>query len=141
MFGFNNLIPYNNGGQKQNFLDSFFNEPFLPMFMGSDLKTDIRESEKEYNVNVEIPGVEKKDISINYDANDVLSVGVSRTEEKKEEKNGFLRKERSEGACRREFYLPGVDARGIKARYENGVLAITLPKLEGSEASQNIEIE
>lgn len=140
MFGFHSLTPYNSD-KRQGLLDSFFNEPFFPMFVGNDLKTDIRESDKEYTVAVEIPGVEKKDIAINYDANDVLSVGVTKTEEKEEERDGFIRKERSEGCQRREYYLPGVDAAGIKAKYDNGVLSVSLPKSKDSPSNNAIEIE
>lgn len=141
MFGFNNMVPYNRS-RNQNLFDNFFNEPFpsFPAFFGNEMKTDIKENEKAYTLTAEIPGVEKGDISLNYDGNDLLSVTVNRSEETKEEKEGYLRRERREGSFGREFYLPGVDAKGISAKYENGILTVELPKSGDGPRGRSIDI-
>ena len=139
MFGFNSMVPYDRSG-RQNFIDNFFNEPFFGMFAGSEMKTDIRETPEAYELTAEIPGAAKDDIRLDYDRNDILLIGVEHKEEKKSEKNGYIRKERREGACRREFYLPGIDSRGIEAKYENGVLSVKLPKNKEQTNDTHIDI-
>lgn len=140
MFGFNNLVPYSKN-DRQSFLDNFFNEPFFPVFYGNEMKTDIKETEENYTVSIEIPGVSKKDIAIDYSANDVLSVAVSKAEEKVEKNEGFIRRERRTGLNKREYYLPSVSRKDIKAKYEDGVLTIDLPKNREKQTEHRIDIQ
>lgn len=139
MFGFNNrgMVPYEGNG---SLFDSFFGEPFFSTVMSGSMKTDIQETEKGYKVAVDIPGAEKKDISINYADGGTLTVSVSRSEENKVEKDGYLRHERRAGQSSRAFYLPGVDRKEISAKYEDGVLSILLPK-SGEENGNTTGIE
>lgn len=139
MFGFNDLVPYDRH-DRQNFLENFWNEPFSGMFAGTDMKTDIKEIPEGYEVTAEIPGASKNDIRVDYDRNDILSIGVSRKEEKHTEKDGFIRKERREGSSRREFYLPGIDSKGIQAKYENGVLSVKLPRSKEQPGGTRVDI-
>ncbi|MDR3644204.1 MAG: Hsp20/alpha crystallin family protein [Clostridia bacterium] len=138
MFGFNSLTPFN---RKQSFLDSFLNEPLYPFIYGNDLKTDIKETDDAYSVVVEIPGASKEDIAINYDQNDILSVTVSKCEEKNEENAGYIHRERREGTSRREYYLPCAESKGITAKYANGILTVFLPKNKDAAGGQRISIE
>lgn len=93
------------------------------------IKMDVKEDDKAYTVHAEIPGVRKEDISVSIDGNEV-SIGAevkSRKEEKQGEK--VLRTERHYGKVYRAFSLgQDVDQEGAKAKYENGVLELTLPK-------------
>lgn len=141
MFGFHNdMVPYR-GGDRPDYLDNFWNEPFFGMFGGADIKTDIRETSDGYEVTAEVPGAAKGDIQVDYDRNDILSISVRRKEENHSEKNGFIRKERREGACRREFYLPGIDSKGIQAKYDNGILTVRLPRNAEQSGGTRIDIE
>ena len=140
MFKFNNLTPYDRNHDR-DFFENLFNEPFFRMPFSESMKTDIKESETGYDVSVDMPGVPKQDISLNYDNNGVLSVSVNNVEEKKIEKENYLRKERRMGSYRRDFYLPNVDSSKITAKYENGVLKISLPKRGGNDAETNISID
>jgi HSP20 family protein len=93
------------------------------------LKIDVKEDDKAYTVHGEIPGVKKEDIQISIDGNQVaISAEVKR---QKDEKQGekVLRIERQYGKVYRAFVLPqDVDQEKAQARYENGVLELTLPK-------------
>ena len=92
-------------------------------------KIDVKEDDKAYTVNAEIPGVKKEEIQVSIDGNQVaISAEVRR---QKEEKQGekVLRTERSYGKVYRAFALPqDVDQERAEAKYENGVLQLTLPK-------------
>ncbi len=94
---------------------------------------DITESENEYNIKADIPGMKKEDIKISLEDN-TLSISGERKEEKEEKGTNFVKKEKSFGSFMRTFALPhSVDAKGIKASYKEGVLNITVPKSEESK--------
>ena len=97
------------------------------------VKIDVKEDEKSYLVHAEIPGVKKDDINVSIDGNQVsISAEVRR---EKEEKQGekVLRSERYYGKVYRAFALAqDVDQAGATARYENGILELTLPKKQAT---------
>ncbi|QEA52409.1 Hsp20/alpha crystallin family protein [Loigolactobacillus coryniformis] len=105
------------------------------------LRTDIKEREHDYVVAIDVPGIEKKDIHLNYD-NDTLSISVRKDSfGDHEDKDGnLLMSERQYGRMSRSYRLPNVDSSGITAKNDNGILTITLPKRADSAAS-HIEIE
>jgi HSP20 family protein len=97
------------------------------------IKLDVKEDDKAYVVHAEVPGVKKEDIQVSIDGNQVsISAEVKR---EKEEKQGekVLRTERYSGKVYRAFSLgQDVDQEGARAKYENGVLELTLPKKAAS---------
>ncbi|WP_283679739.1 Hsp20/alpha crystallin family protein [Lentilactobacillus sp. Marseille-Q4993] len=111
-------------------------------FDQDNLKTDIKETDNDYQVKVDIPGVDKKDINVAY-KNDVLSLSINHSSEKttKDDDGRIIASERSHGMLSRSYQLPNVDYKKVTAKYSNGVLAITLPKQEGTTDSNHIEIE
>jgi HSP20 family protein len=121
-------------------IDDLFKGFFLrPMCVESGvdsqmrIKMDVKEDDKAYVVHAEVPGVKKEDIQISIDGNQVsISAEVKR---EKEEKQGekVLRTERFYGKVYRAFSLAqDVDQDGARAKYENGVLELTLPKRAAS---------
>lgn len=110
-------------------------------FSDKVLRTDIKEREHDYVVAIDVPGIEKKDIHLNYD-NDTLSISVRKDSfGDHEDKDGnLLMSERHYGRMSRSYRLPNVDSSGITAKNDNGILTITLPKRADSAAS-HIEIE
>lgn len=107
----------------------------------SKIKIDVKEDDAAYTVHAEIPGVPKDDIQVSIDGNVVsLRAEVQQKDEKKEGEK-VLRSERYYGAVERSFQLPAdVDAAQAKAKYDNGVLTLTLPKKQ-SGATQRLKIE
>lgn len=111
-----------------NLFDDVFEDFFTPVFTRerSAMKTDIKETEKGYMLDVEMAGFKKEDISVSFE-NGYLTISAKSEEKGEEEK--YLRRERTL-SCERKYYLGEIDEGGIKAKYENGVLNLTLPKKE-----------
>ena len=94
---------------------------------------DITETAEAITVRMDLPGHEAKDIHVNVE-NDVLTVRSERKTETQQKGERMHRSERTYGLYARSFVLPAtVDAQKAEARYENGVLAITLPKREDAK--------
>jgi HSP20 family protein len=93
------------------------------------IKLDLHELDTSYTVKAEIPGVRKEDIDVRVDGNTV-TISAEVKKEKEEKKEGrVLRRERQEGYASRSFTLAcPVDEAEAAAKYENGVLTLTLPK-------------
>ena len=102
---------------------------------------DIAESKKAYRVSVEVPGVDEKDIDVTVQG-DSLIISGEKKQESEDDDDGFHRVERRYGSFRRILSLPtDTDADGIKARFKNGVLKITIPRTaEKTAESRRIQI-
>jgi HSP20 family protein len=101
---------------------------------------DIWEDKDNIYVEADLPGFEQKDIKVSVKG-DSLSISAKKEETKEEKKKNYYRCERFQGSFYRELDLPSsVDTSKIKAQYKNGVLKITLPKVE-KEKEKEIEIE
>lgn len=124
--------------QKAFFGDNFFGRPAMEPF-----RTDIKETEKEYVLEADLPGFEKKDIHIDIN-DDYLTIQAERHSghEDQDEKKNYVRCERSYGSYSRSFDISGVDADKIAAKYDNGVLTLTMPKKEPVQpATRQLTIE
>ncbi len=121
-------------------MDSFFNNSFFERSYPQKMSTDIRQTENEYIIEAEMPGYEKSDIKLEL-KNNYLTISAGKDEEKEEENNGYIRRERKTGQISRSFYVEGINQEEIDAKYENGVLTVTLPKKQKEEEVLNtIEI-
>ncbi|WP_440006749.1 Hsp20/alpha crystallin family protein [Halomicrococcus sp. SG-WS-1] len=107
---------------------------------GTQMSLDVADRGEEFVVTVDLPGFEKEDIDVRLH-DDRLSIDAER-EEKIEEGNGeYLRRERSQQSVSRSVSLPEpVDGENVTAEYNNGVLSVTLPKIDGTEESREIDI-
>ena len=118
-------------------MDSMFQPPIAPTEDNQKLEradwapaVDIRERGNEYVLQVDLPGVDPKQVEITAE-DGVLEIKGERNSEMKQSQEGFTRVERSFGMFYRRFNLPdGVDADGIRANAEHGVLTVTIPKAE-----------
>ncbi|RCX09059.1 Hsp20/alpha crystallin family protein [Extensimonas vulgaris] len=107
----------------------------------SKIKIDVKEDDAAYTVHAEIPGVSKDEIQVSIDGNVVSLRAEKQQKEEKKEGEKVLRSERYYGAIERSFQLPTeIDSAQAKAKYENGVLTLTLPKKQSS-AAQRLKIE
>ena len=94
------------------------------------MKTDIRDKDGNYELDIDLPGFKKDEISLTLD-NGYLVVGARKmlNEEEKDDKGKLLRQERYTGAMQRSFYVgEGIDENDVKAKFEDGVLRLTFPK-------------
>jgi HSP20 family protein len=103
---------------------------------------EMTETDKAYKLSVEVPGMEASDIEVHVEE-DALVVSGEKKEEREEKERDYYRSERSYGSFERRIALPpGADAQKIKAKAQNGVLNVTLPKSAKAEAQKRrIEIE
>lgn len=109
---------------------------------GGTFPVDIKDTPDAVLVKAELPGINKEDIKVNF-SNNLLTIRGERKKEEKEEGSNFLRIERSYGSFSRSFTVDiPVKQDGIKARYQDGVLEITLPKEEDKKKKEfTIDIE
>lgn len=99
-------------------------------------KADITESESEYVIDVELPGIDEKDIELSV-ADGMLTLKGEKKIEREEKRKDYHLTERSYGSLRRSFSIPdGVDEARIKASFSKGVLSITLPKSAEAKSKQ-----
>ena len=117
----------------------------FPDFFGSDrlpdFRTDIKDEGDRYLLDADLPGCEKKDIRLELNG-DLLTIRAERHSEHEEKDKQYLRRERSYGSYRRDFDVSAVDTEKIKAKYDNGVLHLTLPKKEKVlPAAKTLEIQ
>ena len=114
-----------------NFIDSMFDDFFKPMARQvsvSSMRTDINETEKEYNLSIDMPGFNKEDINLSLE-NGYLRVEAKR-EEKDQDKKNYITRERSY-SCSRSYYVgDAVTEEDVIAKYVNGTLSLTVPKKE-----------
>lgn len=109
-------------------------------FEGRTPHVDIVDRDNEVFVKAELPGVDKDDVEVTMTENSVTIKGSTKAEEK-EEKGDFYRCEISQGSFSRTVSLPGeVDTNKAKAKFEHGVLKLTIPKVKKSK-HKNIKVE
>ena len=124
---------------KRNFFDDFMMSPFDALFDAPQaqgkptaglMKTDIKETDKDFQLTIDLPGVKKEDVTVQIADGylDIEAESKHETEDK-DENGAFLRKERFEGKCSRKFYVGDeIDEDAITAKFENGTLKVTVPK-------------
>lgn len=101
---------------------------------------DIIEKENDFNIKVELPGVDKKDVKITVQ-NDVLTIQGEKKQECEKKDEDYYRVERCYGSFQRSFTLPSsVASDKIDASYENGILTLSIPKLEEAKPKE-IEVK
>ncbi len=119
--GFDNLF--------DDVFDSFFKPVAYDRFVATGMKTDIKDLDDRYELAIDVPGYEKEDLKLDLE-NGYLTVKAEKSasdEKGKKEEGRYLRRERSY-SCSRTYYVGDVDKESVKAKYENGVLSVTVPK-------------
>ena len=100
----------------------------------SGFGTDIQDAGDHYLLEADLPGFRKEDIHVDI-TNGSMTISAERNTQKNEKgEDGYIRRERSYGSYRRSFDLDGIDESGIKGRYQDGVLTISLPKQQEKAA-------
>ena len=114
------------------FLENFSNSKFL--------RTDIAENEEEYKLLIDLPGVNKKDISLDFN-DQYLTLAVKHEEDVDDSNIRYIRKERSSYSYTRSYYLNEADQDQIKAKLDNGVLTIIVKKAKEIDNIKTISVE
>lgn len=140
----------------ESLLDDWFDFPSEKDFFGSHnpvfgkhaknlMRTDIRETDTSYELDVDLPGFKKEDIKAQVE-NGYLTISAAKGVEKKEDdkKGQYIRQERFSGACSRSFYVgDNVTEQDITAKFEDGILKLSIPKKDQQqvETKKYIAIE
>ena len=123
---------------------AFENEPFWRrgFHFGATPKVDIVEKDNRYEITAELPGIDEKNIEISLSDN-VLTIKGEKQEEAEEKKKDYVLSERRYGVFQRSFAVPnGIDVDTVEARFNKGVLTITLPKSpEAQKKEKKVEIK
>lgn len=123
------------------YLDDIFDD-FGRMPKVNDMKCDVYESDGNYNIEMDIPGYDKKDIKIECD-DGVLTITAEKNNEsnQEDENKKYIRRERVYGKVSRVFNFTDIDDEAIKAEFNNGILKVIVPKIEKTESKKVIEID
>ena len=117
-----------------NFVDNFFDDvlrtPVATERPVHVMKTDIKDQGDHYQLEIELPGYKKEDLSVElHEGNLTIRASKESTTEEKDEKKNYIRRERHSGSCQRTFYVgKKLQQENIKAAYTDGVLVLTVPK-------------
>ena len=125
--------------KRDNGLSSWFDDF---SFSGSHFKTDIKDNGKEIVLKSDLPGFKKEDIEVKTD-NNFLTVTAERCygNDNQSSEGEYVRRERSYGKFSRSFNISGIDREKISGSYKDGVLTLTLPKLDcEGKSSTRVEI-
>ena len=106
------------------------------------MKTDVREAGDSYELDIDLPGFKKDEINVQLD-NGYLNISAAKGLDKDEEKKNskYIRRERYAGAMSRSFYVgDNLTQQDIKAKFEDGILKISVPKKDVQQVAQNNHI-
>ena len=124
MFG---MLPFSRNDNMFDLFDNFFHTA-APSTTPS-FRTDIRDQGDKFLLEAELPGFDKEDIQLDL-KDSILTIKAEHKENKdqKDENGNYIRRERRYGSFTRTFDVSGIDEEAISAAYNNGILALTLPK-------------
>ncbi|MDY4223596.1 MAG: Hsp20/alpha crystallin family protein [Candidatus Limivicinus sp.] len=143
------LIPFDRRNHSVSAFDPFraFDDMERSFFRDvpsiASFRTDVTDTGDAYKLEAELPGFKKEDIKIDVE-DDCLTISAERKvdEDKKDEKNNFVKRERYYGSYSRSFDVSGINIDGIEASYTDGVLTLTMPKKAAEiPASRRLEIK
>ncbi len=137
----------------ENLFDDFFSDPFGMMVpQGRDplygkhaknlMKTDVRETDESYELDVDLPGFTKDEISVEL-KNGYLTIQAAKglDKDQSDKKGKYIRQERYAGACSRTFYVgEGVQPEDVTASFENGILQLSVPKAAKKQLPKNTSV-
>ena len=130
----------------ENLFDDFMDFPFGGKKINTMMKTDIRDTDSSYELDIDMPGFKKEDIKAQLkDGYLTISASTSANNDEQDKDGRYIRRERYAGSCSRSFYVgEGVKEEDIRAKFENGILKLSIPKVENKpqfEEQKYIAIE
>lgn len=135
------------GKRNVDIFDSIFDEPFFEGRKGRHnelMRTDVKEKDGNYILEIDIPGYNKEDIKIELENGYLTVTAKTNRSVDEEEKDGYIYKERFVGECSRSYYAgENLKQEDIKASFKNGTLTLTFPKEDTKQIEEKkyIEIE
>ena len=138
----------------ENLFDEFFDDdfPMIPMrsirnpLYGKNaknlMKTDVRETDNTYELDIDLPGFKKDEVQLDLkDGYLTISAAKGLDKDQEDKKGKYIRQERYAGACSRSFFVgEGIEPRDVSAKFEDGILRVSLPKQVKKELPRNSTI-
>ena len=138
----------------ENLFDELFDDdfPMIPMrsirnpLYGKNaknlMKTDVRETDNTYELDVDLPGFKKDEVQLDLkDGYLTISAAKGLDKDQEDKKGKYIRQERYAGACSRSFFVgEGIEPRDVSAKFEDGILRVSLPKRVKKELPRNSTI-
>ena len=138
----------------ENLFDEFFDDdfPMIPMrsirnpLYGKNaknlMKTDVRETDDTYELDVDLPGFKKDEVQLDLkDGYLTISAAKGLDKDQEDKKGKYIRQERYAGACSRSFFVgEGIKPQDVSAKFEDGILRVSLPKQVKKELPRNSTI-
>lgn len=118
------------GSFVSNFLEDFFNNSFMAGF-SSPMRTDIKETQDNYILEIEMPGYGKEDIRVEC-IDGRITVSARQIQQRDEENHNYIRQERNYGKVSRSYSFDDINEEMVSAEYKDGILRITVPKQKES---------
>ena len=136
-FGYRRVSAYNPFRDFEEMSRSFWDNNNVSAF-----RTDITEKDGKYVLEADLPGFKKEDISVDIDKDCLTITAEHKSEEKEENADSYIRRERYYGSYTRSFNVKGIDTEAITAAYNDGVLTLPMPKKEPEvPAARRLEIK
>ena len=136
----------------ESLFDRFFDDSLEKEFFGTHnplygkhaknlMKTDVKDVMDHYEVAVDLPGFKKDEVNVELE-NGYLTISAAKglDKDQKDDEGHYIRQERYSGSCSRSFYVGEVQPEDIHAKYENGILTLTLPKADQKAVEQQNRI-
>ena len=136
----------------ENLFDDFFGDSFERRFFGDRsplygkhgknlMKTDVKELDQSYEMDIDLPGFKKDEVTVDLkDGCLTISAAKGLDKEEQDKKGRYIRQERYAGACSRSFYVGDVEPKDVSAKFEDGILRISMPKEPKKELPQSSAI-
>lgn len=126
----------------ESLFDRFFDDSLEKEFFGTHnplygkhaknlMKTDVKDVNDHYEVAVDLPGFQKDEVNVKLE-NGYLTISAAKglDKDQKDDKGHYIRQERYSGSCSRSFYVGDIQPEDVHAKYEDGILKLTLPKAD-----------
>ena len=134
----------------ENLFDDFMDFPFEREFFGRKnplygknekniMKTDVRETENTYELDIDLPGFKKDEVTAKLE-NGYLTINAAKglDKDKTDKQGNYIRRERYAGAMSRSFYVgKNITQNDIHAKFENGILTLDIPKVDEKQVEEN----
>ena len=125
----------------RSLFDEFFDAPYGAYHTSDLMRTDVKETDRSYEVTMDLPGVKKEDVKAELkDGTLTIHATTNYSNDQKDQNGRYIRRERYAGSMSRSFYVGDVKPEDVSAKFEDGILKLDLPKAGQRRLPENNRI-